>query len=280
MMLKTALLAAAAVAISVGAAQAATVEIRDAVARVIVVPEDRDDIRVEIVKPHPKLPLSVRTTDGATVIDGDLRRRIQDCDDMSSRPRIRVRNVGRVDYDEMPQIVIHTPRSVAVSAGGAVVGSIGRAGSLDLRNSGCAAWTVADVAGDATIHESGAGSIRMGASDRLEVHLSGAANIHATRVRKSLKAQLSGAGNVRVAELSGDMEARVSGVGKIDVRSGRADTVRASVSGIGSVDFGGATRDLDASISGLGGVHVEQVTGAVRKSVSGGGQVRVGNRPT
>ena len=55
---------------------------------------------------------------------------------------------------------------------------------------------------------------------------------------------------------------------------------RASVSGIGSVDFGGQAQDLDASISGLGGVRVEQVTGTVRKSVSGGGHVSVGNRPT
>ena len=280
MTLKIALLAAAAAAFSAGAAQAASVEIKDAVARITVVPEDRSDIKVEIVKSHAELPLTVRTAGSHTVIDGDLRRQIRDCDGMSSRPRVKVRGVGRVDFEDMPQIVIHTPRAVSVSAGGAVVGAIGRSASLELRNSGCSAWTIADVAGEAVIRESGAGSIRMGASDRLEVHVSGAANIHATRVRKSLDAQLSGAGNVRVAELNGEMDARVSGVGKIDVRSGRASMVRASVSGIGSVDFGGAAQDLDASISGLGGVRVEQVNGTVRKSVSGGGSVSVGNRPT
>jgi hypothetical protein len=185
-----------------------------------------------------------------------------------------------VDYDEMPQIVVYAPKNVTLSANGAVIGSIGRSGNLSLSNSGCSNWTIADVTGEAEIHESGAGSIRMGASDRLEVHLSGAANIHATRVRKSLDARLSGAGNVRIAELTGEMEAQVSGVGKIDVKNGRASSVRASVSGIGSVDFDGTTQDLDASISGLGGVRVEQVTGNVRKSVSGGGHVSIGNRPT
>jgi hypothetical protein len=38
--------------------------------------------------------------------------------------------------------------------------------------------------------------------------------------------------------------------------------------------------DLDASISGLGSVRVNEVTGSVRKSVSGGGSVQVSKRPT
>lgn len=280
---KTTLIAAAAASLCAGAAfsspaAAASVEIKDAVVRVIVVPEDRSDIKVDVAKAHSELPLTVRTFGDKTIVDGDLRHRIRGCSGMSGKASVHVRGVGRVGYDEMPQIVIHTPRSVALSANGAIVGSIGRSASLSLSNSGCSAWTIADVAGEAQIHESGAGSIRMGSADRLEVRLSGAANINANRVRKSLDAQLSGAGNVRVAELTGDMDARVSGVGKVDVRQGRASVVRASVSGIGSVDFGGATQDLEASISGLGGVRVEEVTGNVRKSVSGGGNVSIGKR--
>ena len=42
---------AAAAASPRGAAHAASVEIRDAVARVTVVPEDRADVRVEIITP-------------------------------------------------------------------------------------------------------------------------------------------------------------------------------------------------------------------------------------
>ncbi|MCW5761521.1 MAG: DUF2807 domain-containing protein, partial [Phenylobacterium sp.] len=248
-------------------------------ARVTVVPEDRADIKVDIVRTHAKLPLAVRTLGDKTVVDGDLHRTIRGCNVASRQPHVTVNGVGRVDYEQMPQVVIYTPRNVSLSANGAVVGAIGRSGALDLSNSGCSAWTIADVAGAAEIHESGAGVIRMGASDRLEVHLSGAANIDAARVRKSLDARLSGAGNVRIAEFTGDMQAQVSGVGRIDVKNGKATSVRASVSGVGSVGFDGTTQDLDASISGLGGVRVEQVTGNVRKSVSGGGRVSIGNRP-
>ncbi|MBL8555163.1 MAG: DUF2807 domain-containing protein, partial [Phenylobacterium sp.] len=252
----------------------------DAVARVTVVPEDRADIKVDIVRPHPRLPLTVRTLGDRTIVDGDLDHGIRGCNVASRQPHVTVRGVGRVDQEAMPQVVIYTPRNVALAANGAVVGAIGRSGSLQLSNSGCSAWTIADVAGEAEIHESGAGVVRMGASDRLEVHLSGAANINATRVRRNLDARLSGAGNVRIGELTGDMQVQVSGVGKIDVKTGKASSVRASVSGIGSVEFDGTTQDLDASISGLGGVDVGQVTGNVRKSVSGGGRVSIGNRPS
>lgn len=280
MRLSLAILAASAAAFA-GAAQAASVEIRNAVARVTVVPQDRADVKVEIVKAHPELRLSVDTSGGRTIIDGDLRRKIRDCKGIGDRPSIRVSGVGKVSYDEMPQIVIYTPKAVDVTAGGAVQGAIGRSASLRLKNSGCAAWTIADVAGTADIHQSGAGDVRMGAAERLDVRLSGAAQIRATRVREGgLDAQLSGAGGVRIAEVRGPMDARVSGVGQIEVDGGRASRVRASVSGIGQVEFAGSADDLDASISGLGSIRVKEVTGSVTKSVSGGGSVRVGNRPS
>lgn len=279
MRLHTVLMAAAA-ALTAGAAQAATVEIRDAAARVTVVPQDRPDIKVEVVRAHPNLPLKITVSGDRTIVDGDLRRRIRDCDDMDDHANVRVRDVGRVRYEDLPQLVIYTPRNVDLEAGGAVQGAIGRSASLKLHNSGCAAWTIADVAGPAEIHQSGAGNVRMGASESLDVHLSGAARIHATRVRQGLDARLSGAGGVDVDQVIGAVDARVSGVGQVRVGDGQASLVRASVSGIGQVNFGGAARDLDASISGLGSIRVKEVTGSVSKSVSGGGSIHIGNRPS
>ncbi len=273
-------LIAATTTLAAGAAQAASVDIHDAVARVTVIPEDRSDVRVEITSANPKLPLKVTTMGDRTVIDGGLWHDIRNCGGMTNQAHVTVRGVGRIDYADMPQVVIHTPRSVVLSTNGAIQGVIGRSASLELHNSGCSAWTIADVAGDAQLHESGAGSVRMGASNRLDLQLSGASNIHATAIRQGLDARLSGAGNIRVDQLSGSMDAQVSGVGKVDVADGKASIVHASVSGIGSVEFGGVTSDLDASISGLGSVRVNEVTGSIRKSVSGGGSVQVAKRPT
>ena len=78
MRLQTTLLAAVAAIFAAGfaapSAQAATVEIEDAVARVTVVPENRKDIKVEVISANLRLPLKVRTMGDRTIIDGDLDR--------------------------------------------------------------------------------------------------------------------------------------------------------------------------------------------------------------
>jgi len=275
-----ALVAATAVLAAAGAANAASVEIRDAVVRVTVIPEDRGDVKVEFLTTNRDLPLEVRTLGGDTIIDGNLDRRITGCHQSHDSYAAHVRGVGRVSYDNVPQVVIRTPKAVAVKSDGVVFGTIGRSASLDLHNSGCSKWTIADVAGDATVQDSGAGSVKMGASGRLDLRLSGAGEIHATHIRQGLEASLSGVGNVSVDQISGPLEARVSGVGRIRVADGHAGAVRASVSGMGSVELGGVADSLDASISGLGNIRVKEVTGSVTKSVTGGGHVTIGERPS
>lgn len=277
MRLAMALFAAASTLCAAGAASAAaSVEIKDAVARVTVVPEDRTDVKVEMITTNSSLPLEVRTVGSQTVIDGNLNHRITDCKTRGDHPNAYVRGVGDIRYENMPQIVIHTPRAVVVETSGAVYGTVGRSASIDLENSGCSAWTLADVAGDATLRASGAGSVRMGSAGHLLAKLSGAGSLHATNLRQGLDATLSGAGSVDVDSLSGPMQAHVSGVGHIKVQEGHASNVQASVSGVGSVDFGGDAQSLNASISGFGGIRVKAVSGSVSKSVSGGGHVSIG----
>src|SRR5687767_15877574 len=202
MRLSMAILAATA-AFSASGAQAASVEIRDAVARVTVVPQDRSDIKVEIVRSHAELPLSVSVSGDRTLIEGGLDRRIRDCNGMGGNARVNVRGVGAVSHDEMPQVVIYTPRDVELEADGALVGAIGRSASLELDNSGCANWTIADVSGEAELRQSGAGNVKMGTAGRLDLHLSGAGNLNAVAVRDGMDARLSGAGGVTVGSFAG-----------------------------------------------------------------------------
>src|SRR4051794_26906202 len=108
MRLAIAAIAAAVVAASAGAAAAApSVEIRDAVVRVTVIPEDRADIKVEMQTVNKDLPLEVKTSGGETIIDGGLRHRIRDCHTRGDHPSVGVRGVGSVRYEDMPQVVIH-----------------------------------------------------------------------------------------------------------------------------------------------------------------------------
>nr|MBP7650618.1 hypothetical protein [Phenylobacterium sp.] len=57
----TVLTAASAMTLIAGAANAASVEVKDAVARVVVIPESRQDIKVEFLTTNPSLPLQVRS---------------------------------------------------------------------------------------------------------------------------------------------------------------------------------------------------------------------------
>jgi hypothetical protein len=257
------------------AAAAPSVEIRDAVARVTVIPEDRADIKVEMLTVNRALPLEVNAEGDHTVISGNLRHRIHSCHAGGDHPVASVGGVGHVDFKDMPQVVIHTPKDVNVEAGGQVIGVVGRSGSLMLSNSGCSAWTIADVTGAAHLHNSGVGMVRMGSAAQLDAHVSGTGEVHVNRVG-GLDISISGAGGMTINELTGPMHAQVSGAGKVKVLEGNAGAVHATISGAGGIDFGGKAESLDAQISGIGSVRVREVTGSVTKSVSGIGRVTVG----
>src|SRR5512143_2966080 len=81
-----------------GAAQAASVQIKDAVARVTVIPENRADVRVEVLASNPRLPLKIRSLGGRTIVDGDLGRRIRDCRGSGENVRVQVRGVGEIGW--------------------------------------------------------------------------------------------------------------------------------------------------------------------------------------
>lgn len=257
------------------AAAAPSVEIRDAVARVTVIPEDRADIKVEMVTINRDLPLDVRVSGDRTVISGGLWHRIHSCHASGDHPVASVGGVGRVDFKDMPQVVIRTPKDVNVDAGGQVIGVVGRSGSLMLSNSGCSAWTIADVSGAAHLHNSGVGMVRMGSASQLDAHVSGTGEVHVNRVG-GLDISISGAGGMTINELAGPMHAQVSGAGKVKVLEGNAGAIHATISGAGGIDFGGKAESLDAQISGIGNIRVKEVTGQVTKSVSGIGRVTVG----
>ena len=271
-----ALVAALAALATAGAANAASVDIRDAVARVTVIPEDRNDVKVEFLTTNADLPLQVRTVGGETIIDGDLDRRINNCQGKRDSYAAYVRGVGRVSYDNVPQVVIRTPRAVGQLQRRGV--RYGRSlGEPRLAQPGC--QRLDHRRRRRRRHRArfrrGLGEDRL--SGRLDLRLSGRGGstprVSARPRGLALRRRL-----VDVDDLAGSMDARVSGVGKIRVTDGHAGAVRASVSGMGSVEFDGAAERLDASISGLGNIRVKHVNGSVSKSVTGGGHVTIGDR--
>jgi hypothetical protein len=281
MRLQTTLLAAvaatfAATAFTAGAAQAASVEIEDAVARVTVVPEDRKDIKVEVISANSRLPLTVRTLGDRTIIDGDLDRKIRSCHSSGEGSRVHVRDVGDVSWAQMPQVVIRTPRDVRVEAGGAVFGSVGRSASLELGNAGCGDWTIANVEGAARVSQAGSGDTRMGTSGSLKVRVAGSGDVAAAAVKGGLDINIAGSGSAAISSVNGPLEVSIAGSGDVDIGGGRATAMKVSVAGSGDVEFRGSADSLKARIAGSGDVRANEVRGQISKTIMGSGSVRVG----
>jgi uncharacterized protein YaiE (UPF0345 family) len=264
--------------IAAGAAQAETptVEIRDAVARVTVIPEARSDIKVEFLSHHPNLPLEVRTTGSHVVVDGDLDRKIRNCQAAGGRTSVNVAGVGEVRYDDIPQVVIRTPKDVNIEAGGAVFGAVGKSASLGLSNAGCGDWTIANVDRLLKLNQAGSGDSQVGSAGEARLRVAGSGDIRMQAVRGALHIDVAGSGDVWAASVNGPLDVKIAGSGDVTVADGRAPAMTVSVAGSGGVDFGGVAGSLKARIAGSGDVRAKAVTGEVSKAVVGSGEVKVG----
>ena len=267
---------AAAATLVAGAASAASVEVKDAVARVTVIPENRTDIKIDIIQANPQLPLDVRTFGGRTIVDGRLGHRIRDCHGQAENVMVKVRGLGEISWREIPQVVIHTPRDVDLDAGGAVWGSVGRSASVKLGNAGCGDWTVGNVEGNMRISQAGSGDTHAGSASSAKVRVAGSGDTAMGDIRGPLEVDIAGSGNVAVASVTGALEVHVAGSGDVKVASGHAPTMSVGIAGSGNVDFRGVADTLKARIAGSGDVRALKVTGSVSKTVMGSGGVTIG----
>lgn len=271
--------------------QGPEVEIKNAVARVAVVVEDRADIVVEIEPGSSGLPALRVTRDGDDVrIDGGLRRRgllgggmIRNCrsgpgtGQPGDGASVEVRTVGRINLSDAPLIVIRTPRTVDVDASGAVFGSVGRgASSVELDNRGCGTWHVANTEGPVSLRIAGSGDMRAGTSTAMDARITGSGSISAGATR-TLDVSISGSGDVIVARVDGATDINIAGSGDVIVRDGASPDLSISIAGAGDVKFGGVAGDVSVSIAGAGDVSVARATGSVSRSIAGAGNVRIGS---
>lgn len=267
-------------AVSLAAASAAhaapDVDIRNAVARVTIIPEARSDVAVTVIQANGRLPLKVTTAGGVTTIDGGLAWRSPNCHAAFGKPSALVWGVGDIAYDDMPQVLIRTPRNVSVGATGAVFGVVGRGDNVSLSNGGCGDWTIADQTGALHLVLSGSGDVRAGSAESADLAMSGSADVALRTVRSGLSAVISGSGDVAAYSVSGALHARIGGSGDIAVHNGDVTDMDVAVSGSGDIKLGGVARTLTAVVSGSGDVTVGRVTGQVIKRVSGSGDVNAG----
>lgn len=267
------------------------IDVKHAALLVVITPEDRADISVEIDNPgHVPMP-ELRLDDETLVIDGGLRNRISNC----GEDQVELRGYGTVARSDLPRVVIHAPRTLNLEVGGASSAEIGPSQALEASFSGCGGAQIGDVAELLDIDLSGSGEIHAGAARRLNADVAGSGSLEAGGIGESADIDIAGSGEVGLATLSGTLTLDSAGAGNLNVRGGALTEVKidlagsgdvniaapvqslnVSIVGSGDVDVAGVVGDIDADIAGSGGVSAQSVTGAVTKEVWGSGDVRIG----
>jgi hypothetical protein len=266
------------------AAAAATLELRDVAARVTVIPEDREDIDVQVTRTNPRLPVRIsREAGGTTVVEGGLAHdwwrllmtgQVMGCSDDEDLPRMKMKLSGV--HEDLPEIVVRTPRAAHIESHGSIIGSIGRSDDVDLSIAGCDHWTIANVRDDLAIRYAGAGRVNAGSARRINVKIFGAGDVAVNAASEGMAVELAGAGDVTAASASGPVKLEIAGNGDVKIGGGHASQLTVHIAGSGDVDYLGVADSLDASIAGAGDINVAKVDGPVSKSVAGSGSITVG----
>ena len=196
---------------------------------------------------------------------------------MFGKVMVRVRGVGEVPYNDLPQIVVRTPMFAHVAAGSAAFGTVGRSQSLVLSNTGCGDWTLANVKGRLEINDAGSGDVRGGSAGELAAHVAGSGDIQLREIHGPANIDVAGSGDVSAVSIDGPLHSNVMGSGDVKIDGGRASDMIVHIAGSGDVRFGGVAASLDASIAGSGDVDVAKVDGPIHKASFGSGEINIGH---
>jgi hypothetical protein len=261
-------------------ASAASIEFRNAVARVVVIPEDRADIAVVILKNYDRHPLKVERWGDQVIVDGGLATgffgNVMNCNMHGGLPMVTLFGFGTVGYDDMAQVVVRTPKDVKVTAGGAVFGFIGGTDSLDLTAAGCGDWTVGNVRGELKLMDAGSGDVHVGSVGQANLRVAGSGDVTTRAIAHGADISIGGSGDMTLEEASGPVKIRIGGSGDVVIKGGHATSLDVLVAGSGDVGYKGVADSFTGMVAGSGDVTVTKVTGPVKKSVAGSGDINVG----
>lgn len=260
-----------------GSVSAASLDIRNAALRVVVIPEARSDVSVTVLKTNPRLPLKVvNGFPGQVIVDGGrwgwFGLQPIWCE---AGGAVHVAGVGRFANADLPQILVRVPLDAQVSAGGGVFGAVSASNQLHLDVSGCGEWVVGNVRGRLSVQNSSSSAVRTGTAGQMALQVSGSGDVVTRATANGLDVDVSGSGAIVVEAASGPVRIQGSGDGDVTVNGGKASSLDVQVSGSGDVVFDGAAEDLQVSLSGSGQVTTGPVTHSLGVGISGSGDMTV-----
>ncbi len=282
-LMKTALCASA-VMIGMGAfalpAQAApTLTFDRVIAKVVIVPEDRNTINAEVRNSGKgglaKPTLTVQGQD--LVISGGVDRdKLHNCHINSSHNKgVGLGLFRHIAEEDMPVITVRVPKDVKIIADGAIDAQVGNTQSIDVTQKHCGDWRLGDVSDRLQFSLEGVSNMHAGKVNSTIIELQGMGDVHIASTN-SLEAGLQGMGDVVVDQVNGPVKVSLEGMGDLHIKGGHATSFTASLQGMGDIKFDGVADTVDASAEGMGDINVAKATGAVHKSNSGFSKVHVG----
>jgi hypothetical protein len=271
------------------------IRIRNAVAVLKVITEDRADVSVEIANPGVLATPRVRLEGDELIVDGGIgSRRIRSCHrEGAFAPEVS--GVGIVNAAQAPVITVRAPKTLKLAVGGAVESDVGPSNEANLSFAGCGNARVGDVAGKLEVDTSGSGNVTGGTAQAATISIAGSGEATIGAVAGALEADVAGSGGVTAASVGGPLEVYIAGSGGVVVNggamgdtevsvagsgdvtiAGNVQRLEVSIAGSGDVEIKGKATSVDASIMGSGDVIVAEVSGGVEKSVMGSGSVTIG----
>ena len=267
-------------------AGAAQLMIRDAVVEVRVIPQDRDNIEVHIEKANPKLPLTIENgLGGDVIVDGGQRYgvwkfllggRTADCINGNGEHLVHVWGVGDIREDDLPRIVVLTPKDARVSTSGATFGTIERSSAVRLSVAGCDQWTIANVEGPLEVSDSGVSTVRAGTAGSMNLRVAGMADVTTHEIANGAEFHVAGVSKIHALSVAGPIKIHIAGHADVNIDGGHASDIDVHIAGSGKLNDLGTADTLEASIAGSGDIDVAHVSGAVTKSVAGSGTINIG----
>lgn len=247
--------------------------IRSVAANVTIIPEDRTDYSVEIDNSAGKAPMPTVSVEGeGVIIDGNLRGRISGC---SGDGGASLRGYGDVTGAELPRITIRAPRIVDVERGGAGTTEVGASQALDIDLSGCGSANLGDVAGALELDVAGSANVTAGAVGSFEADIAGAGDVTVGAVGRDANIDIAGAGSVTLASLNGDLTTDAAGAGNVSVQAGSVGEANIDMAGSGDIEINAPVRRLVVSMVGAGDVTVSGDVGDLEAEIAGVGTVSV-----
>jgi hypothetical protein len=117
------------------------------------------------------------------------------------------------------------------------------------------------------------GQTKISNPENLEMHVSGAGDIQMEVDAPRLKAQVSGSGSINLKGQTRDVDLDLTGAGHAHCYELLAENTKVEISGAGSAEVYASVR-LDADVSGAGNVSYKGNASDVNQHVSGAGSVK------